>query len=132
VKARAVPPWVPGHVVAARMREWVDPADDGFKLHIAVESSPKLWFGVATIRPGTQAHSWTADDETHEAYYLRSGSLKIAWSGPGSGEALLTAGDVFFFAPSHTYRVVNRGSEEVVVVWAVTPAPDDEDAADAP
>jgi mannose-6-phosphate isomerase-like protein (cupin superfamily) len=119
-------PTAPGLVAAKSMRERVETADGGFRLTIVTDADShgsKLWFGVGRLRPGTELVSWTADDETHEVYYVSLGTLKVGWTGHNRGEALVGASEAFWFPPGHRYTLENGGHGEAVFVWAVTPAP---------
>jgi mannose-6-phosphate isomerase-like protein (cupin superfamily) len=117
----------PGPIPATRMRERIETNDGGFKLLIATDAvshGPALWFGAAHLRAGTEPAEWRAAADTHETYYVISGSIEIYWRGPHTGTSILEAGDAFFFAPDHTYVVTICGAQDAVFVWAVTPAPE--------
>jgi mannose-6-phosphate isomerase-like protein (cupin superfamily) len=115
----------PSRVSSQELRRATGTSDGGLRLGIAIDGAShgsKLVFGLEWIRPGTERALWAADEETYEAYYVQSGSLRVTWSAPEVGESQLAAGDCFYFAPGHTYGIENVGEDEVVVVWAITPS----------
>ncbi|MBS1887544.1 MAG: cupin domain-containing protein [Actinobacteria bacterium] len=87
-----------------------------------VQGSP-LVFALAWIRPSTERVSWTADDHTHETYYVKNGTLRVTWDGTDAGAATLGPSDSFYFPPGRTYSAENVGDDDVALVWAMTPSP---------
>jgi len=116
----------PNVIRASDIRERVETADGRFKLGIAIDEASHgslLWFGFGRIKPGAESVSWETSTETHEAYYVGAGTLKIGWSGPNVGDSLVCAGDCFYFAPNHRYTLENVGDDEAFFVYGWTPAP---------
>jgi mannose-6-phosphate isomerase-like protein (cupin superfamily) len=117
---------VPTRVPRESIRVYPDTEDGGFRVGVAVEAERQgslLNFGVKWIQPGTEPVSWDADEQTHETYYVHRGTLQISWHGGEDGEAELGAGDCFYLAPGHSYRLENIGPDEVFAVWAARPGP---------
>jgi mannose-6-phosphate isomerase-like protein (cupin superfamily) len=116
----------------ADVRVYDDTEDGGLKVGVAVDaprSGSRLGFGLKWIRPGTERVSWTADDATHEAYFVHQGSLEITWDGEPAGVAVVSAGECFYLAPGRTYSIENVGTDEVFAIWASTPPPGQPEAA---
>jgi mannose-6-phosphate isomerase-like protein (cupin superfamily) len=116
----------PGRVKADALRLRTDTKDGGFTVGVAIDyesHGSDILLGAAWLEPGTERTSWTADDETFEAYYLVSGSLTVEWSGSDAGIAILQPGDSFYFPPSHKYTLENAGADPVHLVWTVIPPP---------
>jgi mannose-6-phosphate isomerase-like protein (cupin superfamily) len=116
----------PGPVGHDELRVRNDTSDGGFKVGVAVDAeshgSPVL-LGLAWIRPGTERVSWTADRQTHEAYYLSSGSVRIGWEEPEPRDTEIEAGAFFYFPPGRSYWVENAGEVDALIVWTTTPSP---------
>jgi mannose-6-phosphate isomerase-like protein (cupin superfamily) len=116
----------PGRVTAAEARRRIETDDGGFEIGVVIDreshGSPLL-LGLEWIRPGTEVSTWTADAETHETYYVQSGSLRIRWERSGSGETTLGPTDCFYFPPGGTYSAENVGGDEVLVIWSLVPSP---------
>jgi mannose-6-phosphate isomerase-like protein (cupin superfamily) len=85
-------------------------------------------FGTACVPPRTDQVSWTADEHTHEAYYLVSGELKLTWDGDGPGSATVHSGECFYFPPARTYAIESVGDVDAVFVWTLAPSPQRSDA----
>jgi mannose-6-phosphate isomerase-like protein (cupin superfamily) len=106
-----------------RLRVRSESADGGLKVGIAIDRTSHgsdMIFGVAWVRPGTQAVTWEADDNTHEAYYVVTGSLRIEWSGPETGTSTFGPQDSVYFPPGRTYTIENAGGDDAFFVWAMT------------
>lgn len=88
--------------------------------------SHSLLLGARWISPGCAPVEWTADADTHEAYYVLSGTVRVTWRGEAPGEAMLGREDALFLAPDRTYTVENAGAEEVCLLYAMTPPPEHE------
>ena len=85
--------------------------------------SHSLLLGACWINPGCAPVEWTADADTHEVYYVLSGTVRVTWSGGAPGEATLGPQDALFLAPAWTYTVENAGADDVFLVYAMTPPP---------
>lgn len=115
----------PSRIPSTGVRRRVETADGGFEVGIAVDAAShgsEVLLGLQWVAPGTEPVSWIASGATHEVYYVVSGRLSVAWSGPAEGSATVAAEDSFFFPPGHEYVVENIGTEPAFVVWAMTPA----------
>jgi mannose-6-phosphate isomerase-like protein (cupin superfamily) len=116
----------PGRVLRDDWRVRLDTDDGGFSVAVVIDAashgSPVL-LGVEWIRPETEPVSWTADAETHEAYYVSSGHVRVEWLGPTAGDAVVGPEESFYFPPGHRYTVENVGDREAFIVWTVTPSP---------
>ena len=111
---------------AARRRQ--ETADGGFEIGVLIDvdsHGSEVLLGVETIAPGTEPVSWTADEKSHEVYYVQSGSVRIRWDGAQPGEEVLGPTDSFYFPPGLTYEAVNVGQDAVEIVWSLTPSPRD-------
>lgn len=116
----------PSRIEPGRFRTHFATADRGLEVSVAVDASSHdspVQLGLTRIQPGTEQDSWEADDATHEVYYVISGSVKLGWSGPDSGESVVTAGECFYFPPGRAYTIENAGIDEVFLVWVVSPSP---------
>jgi mannose-6-phosphate isomerase-like protein (cupin superfamily) len=110
-------------LVAARTR--TETTDGGVKVAAPIDAgshgSDGL-LGLQWVAPGTEIVSWHAGADTHEVYHVVEGALCIRWDGEDPGSSDVSAGDSFFFPPSHQYSVENAGDQPVFVVWAMAPS----------
>jgi mannose-6-phosphate isomerase-like protein (cupin superfamily) len=100
-------------------------ANDGFRIGTLIDATSHdspLLLGLAWIEPGTDPVWWSANDETHEAYYVLAGRLKVMWEGDDPGESVLEPEDSFYFPPGRRYGVENAGAAQGFIVWALTPS----------
>lgn len=115
---------VPSAVKPEEARVRYETADNGFKVAVLIDAhshdSPLL-LGLEWIKPGTEPVSWTADDVSHEVYYISQGRLKVSSSEAPS--VVLEPEDSFYFPPDHTYTIENIGDEDVFLVWSIVPSP---------
>lgn len=114
---------LPDLVTPDRLRVRSETVDGGLKVGVAIDASShgsEMIFGVAWVRPGTETVSWKADEKTHEAYYVVSGSLRVGWSGPEAGMSTFGAQDCFYFPPGRTYTIENAGDDDAFFVWGMT------------
>jgi len=116
----------PERVAPESVRRRVETADGGFEVGIVIDQeshgSPLL-LGLEWVQAGTEVVSWTADERTHETYYVERGRLQIRWEGSQAGEATIGPTDSFYFPPGLTYSVENVGEDDAFVVWSLVPAP---------
>lgn len=115
----------PSLVTADQTRLRSVTADDGFRIGTLIDATSHdspLLLGLAWIEPATEVVWWSADERTHETYYLVSGRLRVIWEGEQPGEALLEPEDSFYFPPARRYGVENVGPDQVFIVWSLTPS----------
>ncbi len=115
----------PSLVPSSGVRRRTETADGGFEVGIAIDAASHgsdVLLGLQWVAPGTEPVSWPAGDSTHEVYHVVEGTLRLSWSGAEDGAADVSAGDSFFFPPSHRYTVENTGERPAFVVWAMTPS----------
>jgi mannose-6-phosphate isomerase-like protein (cupin superfamily) len=116
----------PERVAPESVRRRIETSDGGFEVGVVIDQeshgSPLL-LGLEWVKPRTEAVSWTADEKTHETYYVERGRLRIRWDGDQSGEATVGPTDSFYFPPGLTYSVENVGDDDVFVVWSLVPSP---------
>lgn len=116
----------PSRVLHADIRTHAETADGRFTAGIAIDrhshNSP-LRLGLDWIQPGAEEVSWETDAQTHEAYYLQQGRVRIGWDGADADDMQLSAGEAFYFPPGRRYTLQNVGEEEAVIVWSVVPSP---------
>jgi mannose-6-phosphate isomerase-like protein (cupin superfamily) len=114
----------PARIPLAQMQ--VESETPSFRVARLVErgqAGSELVLGLCWMDPDGDAVSWSADAETHEAYFVIAGSVRVRWNGPGAGNEELGPQDAFFFPPAFDYTIENVGTEQAFLVWALTPAP---------
>lgn len=114
----------PGLVKADEARVRYETLDRGFKVGVlidAVSHDSPLLLGLEWIRAGTEPVSWTADERTHEVYYVVRGQLKVSWTDAES--VTMGPDDSFYFPPGREYTVENAAIDDVFLVWSVVPSP---------
>lgn len=94
-------------------------------------SGARVMFGVAQMHPGERskmfsflAHDDTSADEAYygpvdEAFFVVRGRLRVEWDG-GAVEA--ESNEAIHCPPGRKYRMVNPGSDEAFIVYAIAPA----------
>jgi mannose-6-phosphate isomerase-like protein (cupin superfamily) len=114
---------VPSVVKPDEARVHAETSDNGCRVGVLVDAESHgsaMLHGLEWIDVGSKPVTWTADDETHEVYYLISGRLRVSWHG---GTADLEPGDSMYLPPDRTYMATNVGQEQVFLVWSAVPAP---------
>ena len=121
----------PGAITSDEVRVREESPDGKIKVSIAIEQASHgsgMAFGTARVLPEVEAVSWRFPDDTHEAYYVSDGTLKLTWDGSDPGEQVVGPGEYFYFPPGRTYTIQNAGHEEAFFVWAISPSPQRSDS----
>ena len=104
----------------------VETEDGRFRTAVLVDAArggSPLLLGACWIDPGAPVVSWTADEHTHETYYVVAGRLRVSWTDADADAVELSPEDGFYFPPGRTYSLENVGEETVFLVYGMTPSP---------